>query len=61
VVKRNGYELLRAEVKTLKRFKDTVKEVKEGYEFGVVVEGYKEPAVGDTVIFYEERQKLKKL
>lgn len=61
VVKRNGYELLKAEVKTLKRFKDTVKEVKEGYEFGVVVEGYKEPAVGDMVIFYEERQKLKKL
>ncbi|OPZ63416.1 MAG: Translation initiation factor IF-2 [Candidatus Aerophobetes bacterium ADurb.Bin490] len=60
-VKRNGYELLRAEVKTLKRFKDTVKEVKEGYEFGVVVEGYKEPAVGDTIIFFEERQKLKKL
>jgi len=61
VVKRNGYEVLRAEVKTLKRFKDSVKEVKEGYEFGVVVEGYKEPVMGDTIIFYEERQKLKKL
>jgi translation initiation factor IF-2 len=59
-VKRNGYEILKADVTSLKRFKDNVKEVKEGFECGIVIAGYKEPAAGDIISLYEERQVVKK-
>jgi translation initiation factor IF-2 len=58
---RAGKEILKAEVTSLKRFKDNVKEVKEGYEFGVVIKGYKEVKEGDVIIFYQEVQKVKKI
>ncbi|HDT15696.1 MAG TPA: hypothetical protein ENN55_05755 [Firmicutes bacterium] len=61
VVKRGGYEILRSDIDTLRRFKETVKEVKEGYECGVAVVDYKEAREGDVIEFYEERQKVKKL
>jgi translation initiation factor IF-2 len=60
-VYRGGYEILKGNVLSLRRFKDSVKEVKEGYECGVIVEGYREPKEGDVIVFYEERQKVKKL
>jgi len=60
-VYRGGYEILKGNVSSLRRFKDTVKEVKEGYECGVIIEGYREPKEGDVIVFYEERQKVKKL
>ncbi|MCE5300478.1 MAG: translation initiation factor IF-2, partial [Spirochaetia bacterium] len=58
---RNNREILVSNVKSLKRFKDTVKEVKEGYECGVVIENYPEPHEGDLIVFYEEVQKVRKL
>ncbi len=60
-VYRGGYEILKGNVLSLRRFKDSVKEVKEGYECGVIVDGYREPKEGDVIVFYEERQKVKKL
>ncbi len=58
---RGGMEILKTNVKSLHRFKDTVKEVKEGYECGVVAENYPEPKEGDVILFFEERQKLRKI
>jgi translation initiation factor IF-2 len=61
VVIRGGKEILREPVSSLKRFKDNVKEVKEGYEFGVVIKGYKDVKEGDVIVFFQEVQKVKKL
>lgn len=61
VVIRGGKEIMRGDITSLKRFKDSVKEVKEGYEFGLVVKGYKDVKEGDVIIFFQEVQKVKKL
>ncbi|MEB3701736.1 Translation initiation factor IF-2 [Candidatus Bealeia paramacronuclearis] len=61
IVKRGGkVRLLRDSVvihegtlKTLKRFKDEVKEVKEGYECGMAFENYNDLKVGDVIECFE--------
>jgi translation initiation factor IF-2 len=61
LVKRGaGVRLLRDNVvihegtlKTLKRFKDDVKEVKSGYECGMAFEKYDDLKVGDVIEAYE--------
>ncbi|NNG04516.1 MAG: hypothetical protein HKM95_10505, partial [Inquilinus sp.] len=40
-------------LKTLKRFKDEVKEVREGYECGMAFENYDDIKVGDTIEAFE--------
>jgi translation initiation factor IF-2 len=40
-------------LKTLRRFKDEVKEVKEGYECGVAFENYQDIQAGDQIECYE--------
>ena len=40
-------------LKTLRRFKDDVREVKEGYECGMSFENYSDVREGDVVEFYE--------
>ncbi len=40
-------------LKTLRRFKDDVREVKEGYECGMSFENYSDVREGDTIEFYE--------
>lgn len=40
-------------LKTLRRFKDEVKEVKEGYECGMALENYNDIQVGDRIECYE--------
>ena len=48
-------------LKTLKRFKDDVKEVREGFECGIAFENYSDIKVGDKVEVFEiveEQQKL---
>ncbi len=40
-------------LKTLRRFKDDVREVKEGYECGMAFDHYSDLREGDTVEFYE--------
>ncbi len=40
-------------LKTLKRFKDDVREVKEGYECGMSFENYSDLREGDVIEFYE--------
>jgi translation initiation factor IF-2 len=61
IVKRGaGVRLLRDNVvihegtlKTLKRFKDEVKEVKEGMECGMAFEGYEDIKEGDVIECYQ--------
>ena len=69
IIKRGaGVRLLRdniviheGKLKTLKRFKDDVKEVKEGYECGIAFENYDDIKVGDSVEVFEIVQEQKKL
>ena len=45
-----------AELGSLKRFKDDVKEVAAGYEFGLTLKNFIDIQVGDTVVAYEEEE-----
>jgi len=58
---RDGYEILKSNVISLKRFKDNVKEIKEGFEFGVIIDKYNDVKINDKIIFLQEVQKIKKL
>jgi translation initiation factor IF-2 len=46
---RDGVVLFEGELTSLKRFKDDVKEVGNGYECGVVINGYEDVQVGDVI------------
>jgi translation initiation factor IF-2 len=64
VVKRGaGVRLLRDQkviyegnLKTLKRFKDEVREVKDGYECGISLENWEDIQEGDVLECYEVRE-----
>jgi len=58
---RESREIYKGRLSSLKRFKETVKEVKEGYECGIIIEGFKDIKEGDSIIIYEEVQKVKKI
>ena len=45
-----------AELGSLKRFKDDMKEVTNGYECGLTVKGFSDLAVNDSIIAYEEEE-----
>lgn len=45
-----------AELGSLKRFKDDVKEVAQGYECGLTLKNFSDIAVGDTLVAYEEEE-----
>jgi len=51
-VVREGREVARAPVASLKRFKEDVREVGQGYECGLALEGFSDFQVGDTVEAY---------
>jgi len=58
---RDNIVIHEGKLKTLKRFKDEVKEVREGYECGIAFENYEDIREGDTVEvfeFIEEKRKL---
>jgi translation initiation factor IF-2 len=48
-VVRNGRSVFEGELSTLKRFKDDVREVEEGYECGMTFKGFNEVMEGDVV------------
>jgi len=48
-IKRNGEEVGHGKIGGLKRFKDDVKEVEKGYECGILIDGFKGVAEGDTI------------
>lgn len=45
-----------AELGSLKRFKDDMKEVASGYECGLTVKNFADIQVGDTIVAYEEQE-----
>lgn len=69
IIKRGaGVRLLRENIvihegklKTLKRFKDDVKEAREGYECGIAFEHYEDIKVGDLVEVFETVEEKKQL
>lgn len=58
---RDGEEKFSGKLESLKRFKDDVKEVREGYECGVGISDHQDIVVGDTLEFYEVKEIAKKL
>ncbi len=45
-----------AELGSLKRYKDDVKEVNNGFECGLTVKGFSDLTVNDTIVAYEEEE-----
>jgi translation initiation factor IF-2 len=43
-------------ISQLKRFKDDVREVEEGFECGILLEGYNDLKEGDVLEVYETRE-----
>jgi translation initiation factor IF-2 len=58
---REGIVVYTGELGSLKRFKDDVKEVKNGYECGLNIAKYNDIKVGDVVEAYEEVEVTRKL
>ncbi len=58
---REGIEIYTGALSSLKRFKDDVKEVKEGFECGISIENYTEIKVGDVLEVFEMKEIAKKL
>jgi translation initiation factor IF-2 len=52
-VMREGAEIWHGKLSSLKRFKDDVREVKEGFDCGIALEGFDDVKEGDLVQAYE--------
>ena len=57
---REGEKIYEGKLESLKRFKDDVKEVLEGYECGVALQGYTNFNAGDQLECFEVREKARK-
>ncbi len=53
---RDGVEMYSGTIASLRRFKDDVKEVKEGYECGIGVENFNDLKVGDIIEAYRTEE-----
>ena len=53
---RDGIVIHEGAIASLRRFKDDVKEVAQGYECGIGIEKYSDIKVGDTIEAFEMRQ-----
>jgi translation initiation factor IF-2 len=53
---RDGVEVYQGTISSLKRFKDDVREVKEGFECGIGVENFNDIKVNDTIECYRTEQ-----
>jgi translation initiation factor IF-2 len=52
-ITRAGEQIFEGDLASLKRFKDDVKEVKAGFECGLVFDGFDKMQVGDIVEAYD--------
>lgn len=50
---RDGIVIYDGKLGSLRRYKDDVKEVKNGYDFGLTIENYNDEKIGDTLEAYE--------
>jgi translation initiation factor IF-2 len=55
-VVRDGTVIYETRIAQLKRFKDDVREVEEGFECGILLEGFNDVKEGDVLEVYETRQ-----
>ena len=53
---REGATIWQGKMSSLKRFKDDVRDVKEGFDCGIALEGFNEIAVGDIIEAFEVEQ-----
>jgi translation initiation factor IF-2 len=53
---RDGVEVYAGAIASLRRFKDDVKEVKEGYECGIGIENFNDIKVGDVIECYRKEE-----
>jgi translation initiation factor IF-2 len=53
---RDGTEVFEGTIASLRRFKDDVKEVKEGYECGIGIENFNDIKVGDVIECYKKEE-----
>ncbi len=60
-VLRDGEVIAQSRIASLKRFKDDVKEVQEGYECGVRLESFNKFKVGDVFEVYVQQKKMREL
>jgi translation initiation factor IF-2 len=49
---RDGIEIYEGTVASLRRFKEDVREVREGFECGIGIENFNDVKVGDVIEFY---------
>ncbi|RRG18198.1 translation initiation factor IF-2 [Weissella viridescens] len=50
---RDGIVIFEGKLNSLRRYKDDVKEVKNGYDFGLTIENYNDEKIGDVIEAYE--------
>jgi translation initiation factor IF-2 len=55
-VLRDGQEVWRGRIASLRHVKDDVREVQQGYECGILLDGFADAAVGDIIESYEQRE-----
>ena len=55
-VVREGTVIYETTIASLKRFKDDVREVQEGFECGILLEGFNDLKEGDVLEAYETRE-----
>ena len=60
-IKRNDELLHESQISSLKRFKDDVKEVQEGFECGIALEGFSKYEQGDIIEVYDVKSVKRKL
>jgi translation initiation factor IF-2 len=53
---REGTVIWKGQIASLKRFKDDVREVREGFECGIGLENFQDLKAGDVIETYEERE-----
>ncbi len=58
---RDGVEIFKGKIVSLKRFKDDAREVEEGFECGIGLDNFHDIKVGDSIEVYETRELAKKL
>ena len=58
---RDNVVIFTGELDSLKRFKDDVREVKEGFECGLNIKGYNDIAEGDLLEFFEIKEVARSL
>ena len=58
---REGVEIYKGKISSLKRFKDDAREVEERFECGSGLDAFHDIKVGDTIEAYETRELAKKL